>query len=185
MNCVKLLLAAGLLIPAIVGRAITIETVFVGNAGNDDSISTGFGAVPYDYYIGTYEVTNAQYAAFLNSVAKSDPHGLWSELMGNNVMGGISRSGSAGEFTYTIRTGTEGINNGQSMGDRPVNYVNFWSAARFANWITSGDTEVGVYMQWRLVKRFFGVLHLFGKSLGMPLLTLTKRHWRLTPMALS
>lgn len=28
----------------------------------------------------------------------------------------------------------------------PVNFVSFWSAARFTNWLTTGDTETGVYM---------------------------------------
>ena len=51
--------------------AVEISTVPVGNAGNlqDD---TGFGAVAYNYRIGTTEVTNAQYTAFLNARAASD-----------------------------------------------------------------------------------------------------------------
>ena len=43
--------------------AIVIDTVFVGDAGNP-SDTTGYGSVSYGYYIGTYEVTNAQYAMF-------------------------------------------------------------------------------------------------------------------------
>ena len=57
---------------------ITIETVPVGNPGNAGELSgkgaAGYGAdrvcgrVGYHYNIGKYEVTNAQYAAFLNAV---------------------------------------------------------------------------------------------------------------------
>jgi hypothetical protein len=52
--------------------AVTIDWVTVGNPGNaaDD---TGYGAVAGTYQIGKYEVTNAQYAEFLNAKAASDP----------------------------------------------------------------------------------------------------------------
>lgn len=45
---------------------ITIDTVVVGNAGNAAD-SDGIGSVGYAYHIGTYEVTNNQYTAFLNA----------------------------------------------------------------------------------------------------------------------
>lgn len=134
---------------------IVIDTVLVGNAGNAAQSSAnrnhaqsggdGFGSVSYDYHIGTHEVTNAQYTAFLNAVAASDPHGLWNTNMGSIDRAGISRSGSSGSYTYSVRTATSGYNNGQSMGNMPVNYVSFWDAARFTNWLTTGDTETGVY----------------------------------------
>ncbi len=55
--------------------------------------TTGYGGVAYDYRIGTTEVTNAQYAAFLNEKAKSDPLGLYNANMGSNARGGITQSG--------------------------------------------------------------------------------------------
>lgn len=113
--------------------AITIDTVYVGDAGNPND-STGFGSVSYGYYIGTYEVTNAQYAAFLNAVAATDPLGLYSTAMAG-IYGGIERSGTDGSFTYTA-----------TKPNNPVNYVSFWDAARFTNWVTSGNTETGVYV---------------------------------------
>ncbi len=150
------LLAAGLLAASAASAAITIDTVFVGNPGNaaqssanrnhSQSGGDGFGAVSYGYHIGTYAVTNAQYTAFLNAVAASDPRGLWNINMGSNVHGGISRSGSDGSYTYSVRTASSGFNNGQSMGNMPVNYVSFWDAARFTNWLTTGNTETGVYV---------------------------------------
>ena len=47
------------------------EFVTVGDPGNTAD-STGFGAVAETFNIMKYEVTNAQYGAFLNSVAKTD-----------------------------------------------------------------------------------------------------------------
>src|SRR5262250_2458611 len=65
--------------------AVTIDWTPVGNAGNAcETQSDGcYGAVGYAYSIGTYEVTNAQYAGFLNAVAVSDPLGLYDTNMGS------------------------------------------------------------------------------------------------------
>ena len=129
--------------------ALEIETVPVGDPGNvDDTHGDGYGAVPYTYNIGKYEVTNAQYCEFLNAVAKSDPYRLYNvEWMGGGWTdtGGITRGGSSGSFTYTVRS---------KRGNRPVNYVSWGDAARFANWLHNGQpsgeqndgtTEDGAY----------------------------------------
>ena len=126
--------------------AITIDTVAIGNVGNtpDPTVMTdgtsGYGSVAYAYRIGTYEVTNAQYAAFLNAKAKSDPLTLWSENMGGNARGGITRSGTAPNRIYTTKPG---------MDNKPVNYVTWYDAIRFTNWLHNGqgngDTETGAY----------------------------------------
>lgn len=117
---------------------ITIPTLSIGNPGNAADW-TGFGAVAYTYNIGTTEVTNAQYVAFLNAKAASDPSGLYNTNMAGSF-GGISRSGLAGSYTYGTIPGRE---------NNPVNFVSFWDAARFANWLHngqgSGDTETGAY----------------------------------------
>ena len=119
---------------------ITMDWSTVGNAGNAADPTTGFGSVAYEYRIGTYEVTNSQYAAFLNAVAASDPNGLYNTSMGTNARGGITRSGSDGSYTYSVKA---------NMGDKPVNYVSWYDAARMSNWMTngqgSGGTEFGVY----------------------------------------
>lgn len=44
-------------------QPVTMDWSTVGNAGYADP-TTGFGSVAYEYRIGTYEVTNSQYAAF-------------------------------------------------------------------------------------------------------------------------
>ncbi len=118
---------------------ITIPTVPIGNPGNAADPTTGFGSVAYAYNIGSTEVTNAQYAAFLNAKAASDPFNLYNPDMAGSF-GGITRSGSAGSYTYATVSG---------RANNPVNFVSFWDATRFANWLHngqgSGDTETGAY----------------------------------------
>ena len=120
---------------------ISIDTVFVGNAGNAGEVQSQgtFGAVADDYRIGTTEVTNTQYAAFLNYKAASDPLGLYTSSMGSGT-GGITQSGSSPSFTYLAISGRE---------DKPVNFVSWYDSIRFANWLhngqLSGDTETGAY----------------------------------------
>ena len=143
-------LCSGLLLSLVIassGSAVTMSWSPVGGAGNAcDPQSQGcFGAVGYAYDIGTYEVTNAQYAEFLNAKAKSDPFILYNPNMGNELpdfagFGGIQRSGSAGSYVYTPIAGRE---------DLPVNWVSYYDSLRFANWMNNGqgnaDTESGAY----------------------------------------
>jgi formylglycine-generating enzyme len=118
---------------------ITIPTVPIGNPGNAADPTTGFGSVAYTYNIGSTEVTNAQYAAFLNAKAASDPFNLYNTSMAGSL-GGITRAGSPGSYTYSTVSG---------RANNPVNFVSFWDATRFANWLHngqgSGDTETGAY----------------------------------------
>jgi sulfatase modifying factor 1 len=118
-----------------------MQFVTVGDAENQaDTNPGGFGAVSYEYEIGRYEVTNAEYTAFLNAVAKSDPYGLYMTNMGLDARGGISRDGTSGSHTYAVKA---------NMANKPVNFVNWFDAARFANWMHNGqgtgDTETGAY----------------------------------------
>ncbi len=120
--------------------AITIQTVPVGNPGNPKDPATGnlYGQVNYTYSIGKYEVTAGQYTAFLNAVAPDDPYGLYNRDMARtDVLGcGITRSGSWGSYVYTVAP---------DLVNRPVNYVSFGDAMRFANWLQTGATEGGAY----------------------------------------
>ncbi len=133
--------------------SLPLEWVHIGHPGNagDTEIdvrdgTTGYGSVPYTYAIGRYEVTNAQYAEFLNAVAASDPNGLYNLDMGSQpTFGGIVRTGSEGSFQYAARSGFE---------SKPVVYVSFYDAARFTNWLHNGrplgaqgpgTTENGAY----------------------------------------
>ena len=119
-------------------QAVTFDWATIGNAGNAAD-STGYGAVSYEYRIATTEVTNAQYAEFLNAVAATDTFGLYNTRMAGNF-GGISRSGSSGSYTYAAQAGRE---------NNPVTYVSWYDSIRFINWLHngqgSGDTETGAY----------------------------------------
>jgi len=122
--------------------AVSIDWVPVGGAGN--AADTGLGAVAYAYRIAKYEVTNSQYAEFLNAVAAADPLGLYSASMASGL-GGISQNGAPGSYAYTAIAGREQM---------PVNFVTFHDALRFANWLHNGQpvgaqgittTEDGAY----------------------------------------
>jgi formylglycine-generating enzyme required for sulfatase activity len=123
--------------------AVTIATVPVGSPGNAPDPATGslYGAVPYNYRIGTYDVTNAQYVEFLNAKASAaDPYGLWNSSMApGNFEGAISRLGS-GPYSYSVKPGFQ---------SKPAIYISWDDAIRFANWLTNGqgggDTESGSY----------------------------------------
>jgi formylglycine-generating enzyme required for sulfatase activity len=142
----RLLVLAALVFALPAHALVEIDWVTVGDPGNAcDTQSQGcFGAVPYEYQIGKYEVTNAEYAEFLNAVADTDTYALYDTSMGSGV-GGITRTGSSGSYTYSAIAGRE---------DMPVNYVSFWDALRFANWLHNGQptgaqgnatTEDGAY----------------------------------------
>jgi formylglycine-generating enzyme required for sulfatase activity len=137
MKSPKLLtLAATAALITSTSASVTIDWVTVGNAGNAAD-TTGYGAVSYAYQIGKYEVTNAQYGAFLNAAAKTDSYGLYNSSMSSF---GITRSGSSGSYTYSVTT---------ALANRPVVYVSWFDAARMANWMVngqgSGSTETGAY----------------------------------------
>jgi formylglycine-generating enzyme required for sulfatase activity len=129
---------AAAMIPA---RAVTIDWMTVGDPGNTAD-STGLGAVADSFRIMKFEFTNEQYKDFLNSVAATDTYSLYVSFgMGNNARGGITRSGSSGSYTYAVKA---------DMGDKPVNYVSWFDAARVANWLMNGatsssSTESGAY----------------------------------------
>ena len=122
----------------------------VGNPGNaqdtryghnDVLDPSGYGRVAYAYNIGKYEVTAGQYTTFLNAKAKTDTYGLYVVNMWSDVFGcKIRQSGTSGSYTYSVAA---------DYANRPVNYVSFWDAARFTNWLSNGqgngDTETGAY----------------------------------------
>ncbi|PHX99483.1 MAG: hypothetical protein CK530_12335 [Planctomycetaceae bacterium] len=120
---------------------VTINYQTIGNAGNAAN-TTGRGSVSKVFNMQKNEVTNTEYAEFLTSQGKSNTNGIYSSLMGSDsTNGGISQSGSSGAFTYSVKS---------NMASRPVNYVSWFSAARFANWLhngqsTSASTETGAY----------------------------------------
>ena len=140
------------LVLAVDARAVVIQWSAVGNPGNSndpadgDSFTTGiqnFGAVPYNYNIGTNFVTASQYVEFLNA---ADPTAantayLYDPSMGDARYGGVTQgAGAPNGSKYSVIPGN---------GNHPMNYVSWYGAIRFANWMNngqgSGDTETGAY----------------------------------------
>ena len=128
----------------------SLETVWVANAGNGADV-TGLGAVDYEYAIGKYEITAGQYTEFLNAVAATDTYGLYTPMMwvSGHASGDyackIERSGEEGDYSYSVAS---------DWANRPVDFVSWGDAARFANWLHNGlptgeqslsTTEDGAY----------------------------------------
>ena len=155
----KWLLAILLLaLPTAAAHGLTMDTVPVGNLGNIGELSGsgagagGYGpdrvcgAVGYAYDIGKHEVTAGQYTEFLSAMAATDTYGLYNTNMWSSSLGcKIQRGGSSGSYTYSVAS---------DWADRPVNYVSWGDAARFANWLHNSQpagaqdlttTEDGAY----------------------------------------
>ncbi len=145
---------------------VTFDWATVGNPGNAaDTLvmnkwsgpypngdgTSGYGSVGYTYRISKYDVTNTQYAAFLNTV---DPTGsnalrLYNTKMGDtaatpagaSTTGGIDRNlAAANGAKYSVKSG---------QGNYPATWLTWAASARFVNWLASGQgsggTESGVY----------------------------------------
>ena len=89
-------------------------------------------SAPDGYYISKYEITNAQWASFLNEVASYADLGLWNSAMK------ISRTNDGVSNTW-LYTADEGYEN------HPVTHVGFANAAKFANWMTTDSISEGIY----------------------------------------
>ena len=154
-SSVRSLAACGLLaglvsLSGVASAQVSFTWATVGNAGNaadplNSGAVPGIGSVGYEYRIATTEVTNAQYTAFLNAVdpTGSNPNAVYNQSMTSNARGGINfNSGAANGSKYSVKP---------NMGNKPVNFVSWYDATRFANWMTNGQpvggggTETGVY----------------------------------------
>jgi formylglycine-generating enzyme required for sulfatase activity len=126
---------------------VAFDWATVGNPGNAGDVQRQgtFGAVADVYRISKHEVTNDQYADFLNSVdaAGSNPNAVYSVWSQLDPRSGIDfNAGGASGSKYSSKT---------NMGNKPVNYVSFFDSMRFVNWLENGQptdgsgTESGVY----------------------------------------
>jgi len=105
-------------------RGIDINFVTIGNAGNtgdtrlnNQAYPYNCGAVGYNYRIGKYEITNAQWNTF--TAAAGAP------------------TGNDGGYSY----------NSYWTGDQqPTNRVSWYEAIQLCNWLTSGDKSKGAYL---------------------------------------
>jgi uncharacterized repeat protein (TIGR03803 family) len=156
------LIAALALLPASLARAdvfnmpagqTSLQFVTVGDPGNAPDSATGnqYGAVPYTFNMGKYDVTLGQYVQFLNAVAASDTYHCYNSGMAGSPSQypfGISQVGSPGSYTYAV-TGSN-----PQAANMPVFAVSWLDAARFCNWMQNGQligsegtatTENGTY----------------------------------------
>ena len=133
-------------------HAVSIDMATVGNQGNVGQThnygsfggSLTFGAVNHSYRIGKQEVTISQYSAFLNAVAATDTYSLYNAGMASDGnISGIRQNGFSGNYTYSVI----------GSPDRPITYVSWFDAARFANWMANGQGRGGTEQKIRLQRR--------------------------------
>ena len=103
-------------------RGINIDFVTISNAGNTgdtraETYPSGCGAVGYNYRIGKYEVTNAQWNAF------------------TDVAGAPTGDQSYAYDQSALFIGAQ----------QPTNMVSWYETLQFCNYLTSGDKSKGVY----------------------------------------
>ena len=126
-----------------IASAEAIQWVTVGDPGNTADTTT-YGAVADSFQIMKFEFTNQQYTDFLNSVDPNgtNPNSVYSESgQGGTTRGGITNTGTTNGSRYAVKP---------NMGDKPVNFVNWFDAARVSNWLMNGatstsSTEMGAY----------------------------------------
>jgi formylglycine-generating enzyme required for sulfatase activity len=116
-----------------------IDIYDAGNPPSTRDAAAGLGQVNYPFKMSKFETTVAQYADFLNAVAKTDTNNLYNLNMG---ICGITRVGASGAYKYIADP---------ARVNRPVAAVTWASAARFVNWLHNGmyadpaTTEYGAY----------------------------------------
>jgi sulfatase modifying factor 1 len=101
-----------------------MDFVSIGNAGNaaDTQVmttdgTTGYGSVGYNYRIGKYEITNAQWNTFVSAA-------------------GVPTGNPAIAYDQSaLYTGNQ----------QPTNNVSWYEAAQFCNYLTSGNKSLGAY----------------------------------------
>lgn len=124
-----------------------LSWVPVGDPGNPPDPITGHGSVKEAFSIGKYPITTEQYCIFLNSVAgDADPYNLYNTWRRDDVINGnIICTPFAGHLYYSVKPGRKKC---------PINYVTWFDAARFCNWVQNGcrdgneddtTTEMGAY----------------------------------------
>lgn len=89
-----------------------------------------------DFYISKYELTNTEYANFLNAVSRySDPFHLYTTLQESHFWGGIIRLKTEAGFFYKVKKGYEYL---------PATFISWFDAARYVNWLHFGRPNKGV-----------------------------------------
>jgi sulfatase modifying factor 1 len=136
---------------------VPYETVLIGDPGNPADAATGYGAVAQKFRMGTTEVSIAQYVEFLNAVASIPAdaaiESLYKEEMsdpkGKEDPGKLITRSGEGATADPYRYAASPSEVWPEADQRPVAWVTWFNAARFANWMhngqTAGGTETGAY----------------------------------------
>jgi hypothetical protein len=95
----------------------------------------GLGNVRYAYQITQYPITNNEYCLFLNSIDRlgNNPNVVYVASMSSSNRGGITLA-TTGPKGYRYRVKP-------NMGNKPVNFINWWRAARYCNWLHNGGKK--------------------------------------------
>ena len=140
--------AAVLAVPATMATMVFVPVAAPGGVANPaDTDPAGYGSVGYDYQIGKFEVTAGEYRDFLNAVdpTGANPNGIYNSNMDSDSTGCqitlVPGNPNGSKYDFSGRPS----GNESDWVNRPVNYVSWYDAARFTNWMTTGNTETGVY----------------------------------------
>lgn len=113
---------------------IKAGTFLMGDdAGNSNEKPVHSVTLAKDFYMGKYQVTRAQYAAFLNAVGVAGV--TIDNLARHNVSGyGEQNLFTVNQWGWTPRYNTE-TNQWEASGDQPMIYVTWFGAKAYADWI--------------------------------------------------
>jgi formylglycine-generating enzyme len=169
-NLTTTFLVFAILAFSLIAQAEPIALVTVRNVGNTND-DTGYGRVTYQYDMGKYEVTAGQYCEFLNAVAATDTYSLYNSQMSTSSYGcKIRQFGQSGQYTYLVDANGDG-NEDSDWANRPVNFVSWGDAVRFANWVHNGKTTGAE----DLTTTEDGAYYLNGKTSNADLMTVTRK----------
>jgi formylglycine-generating enzyme len=158
--------------------SLVIPMVGVGQPGNAPDL-TGYGGVGYAFRIGREPVTIGQYCEFLNAVAATDTYQLYNGRMATDLaVAGIARGGSSGSYVYSVIDPAGVTPVGAASGpNRPITYVSWFDAARFANWMSNGQprgsqsaatTEDGAYALQGVLSGIAPAKNAINPNTGLP-----------------
>jgi sulfatase modifying factor 1 len=153
-NMVNVRAFAGCLAVAVASLAstsfgVTVDYRLIGDPGNSANGTTGLGAVSSVYKIAAKETTNAEYVEFLNKVDASgtNPNGIYHPTMESSTNGGITfNPGASSGQHYSVKVTSPG-RGASTYADMPVNFVTWFDAARYANWLNNGQQSNAASME--------------------------------------
>lgn len=113
--------------------------ISIGDANNNADEQTGYGSVDSEFMIGEYPITNCAYVYFLNSTASyTDYYGVYNDSMNSDTRGGIEKTTTSVQISDDLYQVISSYNCKTNMCDKPVNYVSWFDAARYCNWLHNG-----------------------------------------------